>query len=129
MTDNKFIDFDAFFEAQEAESSEPLSFRYAGKTFLLPAQLPAAAALLMMQLKSKGSEKIIEDDDIRKLFVALLGKEQADSLFATGIGLTRLESILMWIFKNYMPESVVDSAADDSGNAKTPEKTGDTATS
>ncbi|MCE5200846.1 MAG: hypothetical protein ABFD54_06000 [Armatimonadota bacterium] len=123
----KFIDFDAFFETQDAKVNEPLSFVFKKKTYTLPPQLSAAAGLLIVQLKSKGDGATVEVDDLKLLIDALIGKGQATQLFNDGVTLPQLEEIIKWITENYFP-ALAENNSSDSGNVKTPEAAGEVST-
>lgn len=120
---NRFIDFDAFFEAQDTKN-EPLSFVFKQKTYTLPPQLSASAGLLIVQLKSRGDGATVEADDLKQLVDALIGSDQATQLFDDGVTLPQLEEIIKWISANYFP-ALAAGNSDDSGNVKTPEAAGE----
>lgn len=74
----------------------PISFTYADETFSLPGEMPMAATLFLYDIKKNPSEEV-DADDVRGLYYALLGEDNAKRLIDDlGCGVATLQEIVAW---------------------------------
>lgn len=108
----RFRDFDAFW----AETTrEPVKFRYGGKTYELPPEIPAIVILKAVRLaEDEAADKQVSPDDVIGLATNLLGSKNMDALLASGISIDRLGDVVKWALEQY------GAGPGDEGNAEAP---------
>lgn len=113
----KFKDFDEFFaEMEEEQKEEQLSFKFKGKTYYLPASMPAILPVKMMRLREKyGDEADIPETEVYSLMLKLIDEEELEEI-ASNATSEQLNQILLWIIKQYRSSEKEDEFE---GNPKT----------
>lgn len=105
----KFKDFD---EALEADNLEKLQMKVAGKTYDLPATLPAKAVLSQMKMAEEGTQDL---SSIADWVESIVGKDNFNSMLDDGIGWEKLNDILVWLLEAYglaTPDEVEEAQAE-----------------
>lgn len=113
----RFKDFDR--AIKERQSKANVSFRWAGETYVLPADLPAAIPIMVLRMHSEGGDEAdMQYGQVLTALEVLIGKDQFDKLLATGISTEDLEEVFRWVLSQYTdPTSDADG---DEGNAVAP---------
>jgi len=105
----KFKDFD---EALEADSLLKLQMKVAGKTYDLPATLPAKAVLSQMKMAQDGESQDLSA--IANWVESIVGKDNFNSMLDDGVGWEKLNNILVWLLEAYglaTPDEVEEAQA------------------
>tara|TARA_R100000329_G_scaffold136013_1_gene116576 strand:- start:772 stop:1128 length:357 start_codon:yes stop_codon:yes gene_type:complete len=92
---DKYKDFD---EALEADNILKLQMKVAGKTYDLPAVLPAKAVLSQMKMAEEGNQSL---SSIAEWVESIVGKDNFNSMLDDGIGWEKLNDILIWLLEAY----------------------------
>ena len=106
---DKFKDFD---EALEADNILKLQMKVAGKTYDLPAVLPAKAVLSQMKMAEEGNQSL---SSIAEWVESIVGKDNFNSMLDDGIGWEKLNDILVWLLEAYglaTPDEVEEAVAE-----------------
>lgn len=121
MTDERFKDFDDFFDSQ---GQEPLRVKVFGTTYELPPELPAPLSLRLVRMRmevttgSKAEEDEISFDEVEAIAGELFGKDVYAEWCDKGISISQLSSILEWTLEQY--HKGLASGEDDEGEAEAP---------
>ena len=105
----KFKDFD---EALEADNLLKLQMKVAGKTYDLPATLPAKAVLSQMKMAEDGESQDLSA--IANWVESIVGKDNFNSMLDDGVGWEKLNDILVWLLEAYglaTPDEVEEAQA------------------
>ncbi|CAL9479967.1 hypothetical protein [Streptomyces sp. enrichment culture] len=89
-------DFDAFFAEQRPEAErQGIPLRLYGRTYTLPASLPALFALQLHRVHTSA-----RPDDIRRLLGSLFGPDAVDHWTERGMTDRQLGTVLLWATTN-----------------------------
>lgn len=91
----KFKDFDKALEADK----EPLQIKVAGKTYELPATLPARTVLAQMKYANEGD--VIPMDLLPEWIGSLVGKEVLDDMLDNGMTWEQMNDLLSYLLEAY----------------------------
>jgi hypothetical protein len=99
-----YKDFDAFLQEQ---SGDPIAFRFAGKPYSVPAEMPATLALYLARLRTESdteAESDIPEPWIIGICRRVIGSEHVDAMIADGITVAGLKEINDWVMDCYRGE-------------------------
>ncbi|MGW7197219.1 hypothetical protein [Streptomyces chryseus] len=88
-------DFDAFFAEEAEPEKRGVPLRLYGRTYTLPAALPALFTLLLQRVRDSA-----RPEDIRRLLAALFGADAPDHWTENGMSDRRLAIVLAWAIAN-----------------------------
>lgn len=91
----KFKDFD---EALNADKQEKLQLKVAGKTYELPATLPARAVLAQM---SMAEEEELNLTSIAEWLKQIVGEDNFQQMLDDGVAWEQMNSMLEWMLEAY----------------------------
>ena len=91
----KFKDFD---EALNADKQEKLQLKVAGKTYELPATLPARAVLAQMSM-AEGEELNLAS--IADWIKSIVGEDNFQQMLDDGVAWDQMNSMLEWMLEAY----------------------------
>ena len=91
----KFKDFD---EALNADKQEKLQLKVAGKTYELPATLPARAVLAKISM-AEGEELTLAS--IADWIKSIVGEESFQQMLDDGVAWDQMNSMLEWMLEAY----------------------------
>ena len=95
---NKFKDFDKFFGEMEKEPL--LEIKLYGKTYKLPAELPATTMLATYNAYRNGAAEISDAKQF-EMAISLIGEEVLTEWCDNGLTVTQLTNIMMWIVEQH----------------------------
>tara|TARA_A100001391_G_scaffold205425_1_gene206128 strand:+ start:2620 stop:2964 length:345 start_codon:yes stop_codon:yes gene_type:complete len=104
-----FKDFD---EALNADKKETLQFKVAGKTYDLPATLPARAVLAQMGM---AQEEELTLTSIADWIKSIVGEENFEQMLEDGVAWDQMNSMLEWMLEAYglVTDENVDTEVDE----------------
>lgn len=88
-------DFDAFFAEQAEPEKQGVPLKLYGRTYVLPATLPALFTLQLHRLQSSA-----RPEDIRRLLGSLFGPDAVDHWTEAGMSDRHLGIVLLWSTTN-----------------------------
>ncbi|MCG7524943.1 hypothetical protein MHW47_10905 [Streptomyces sp. OfavH-34-F] len=88
-------DFDAFFAEQAGPEPQGLPLRLYGRTYTLPASLPALFTLQLHRVQHSA-----RPEDIRRLLASMFGPDAVDHWTEQGMDDRRLGIVLLWAIAN-----------------------------
>jgi hypothetical protein len=92
----KFKDFD---EALEADKDERVQIKVAGKSYELPATLPARTVLTQMRFQTDGNQ--IPMDVIPDWIESLVGKNNYEDMLDNGMTWNQMNEVLAYLLEIY----------------------------
>ena len=96
---SRYRDFDQWDSERKAE---PITFKIRGKTYILPANLPAVIPIRAMRLqKQYGSEANVPQGEMMDIALSLFGDEQLERLLGSGVDVDALAEIVGWAMEVY----------------------------
>ena len=93
-----------------------MEFKAKGENIKLPAELPAAYMLKVVELNSRyDSQEDIKENELIKISLELFNKEQLDLLFEKGLSVNELSDIILWLQQYYQekPEPTEEEKTND----------------
>lgn len=112
----KFKDFD---EALEADKKEELQIKVAGKTYKLPATLPARAVLQQMRIAEDGAE--VPFEAVPQWIASLVGQDKLDEMLQNGMSWEQMNDLLNWLMEAYglaLPQESAEGVDGDEDSPK-----------
>lgn len=103
----KFKDFD---EALKADKKEKLQMKVAGRTYELPATLPARAVLAQM---SMGEGEDLTLSSIAEWIKSIVGEDNFSQMLDDGVAWEQMNSILEWMLEAYGLQSETEEESED----------------
>ena len=107
-------DFD---EAYKAEADEKLQIKVAGKTYDLPATLPARTVLAQMRYASRST---VPMEYLPDWIASLVGQENFDQMLEDGMTWDQMNDLLVYLLEEYGLQGATDDVAgeveDESGD-------------
>lgn len=111
-------DFD---EAYKAEADEKLQIKVAGKTYDLPATLPARTVLAQMRY---ANESTVPMEYLPDWIASLVGQENFDQMLEDGMTWDQMNDLLVYLLEEYGLQGATDDVAgeveDESGEDDSP---------
>ena len=111
-------DFD---EAYKAEADEKLQIKVAGKTYDLPATLPARTVLAQMRY---ANESTVPMEYLPDWIASLVGQENFDQMLEDGMTWDQMNDLLVYLLEEYGLQGGTDDVAgeveDESGDDDSP---------
>jgi len=111
-------DFD---EAYKADKKEKLQIKVAGKTYDLPATLPARTVLAQMRY---AGEEAVPIDMIPEWIASLVGQDNFDQMLEDGITWDQMNDLLTYLLQEYGLQvagtEVVGEVEDSEGDEDSP---------
>jgi len=111
----KFKDFD---EALAADKKEELQIKVAGKTYKMPATLPARAVLQQMRIADEN--ETVPFEAVPQWIASLIGQDKLDQMLADGMSWEQMNDLLNWLMEAYGLVAPQQSAGGVEGDEDSP---------
>lgn len=111
----KFKDFD---EALAADKKEELQIKVAGKTYKMPATLPARAVLQQMRIADEN--ETVPFEAVPQWIASLIGQDKLDQMLADGMSWEQMNDLLNWLMEAYGLTVPQESAGGVEGDEDSP---------
>lgn len=112
------FDFDAFWAEQAAEAKTITAF---GKTWPIPARLPAKVSLIAVRLEAeRGKDGDVAVDEMISCAKALFGADAVGHFLDNGMSFEQLGDLFKHAMGMYRAEAEDDAEDDDEGEASAP---------
>jgi hypothetical protein len=99
---HKYKDFDEFFG--ELEHKPGPQIRLFGKTYALPAELPATTMLMSYKAYKSGKDEL-SDEQQMAMAIEMLGEENVEEWCQKGLTINKLGEIMKWVAAQHNPEA------------------------
>jgi hypothetical protein len=110
----RYKDFDTAFAEKKGT---PITFKYGGEEFELPAKIPAPAVLQVIRLQNDHeSNADVPQSKLIDIAISLLGNDVLGRLMAKSISFDELTQIIEWVMSEYSG----NEQEDEQGNVEAP---------